>query len=176
MSVAADKRATSGAKIEEGPSSAQAAYAAAEDKKGIEELEALVAKGKSKRRSRLKLNCWMAEDLLVEDAEGMLKKARANPGNCHPEVLKELNAIVKRVCSECTHQQVALQRMHGASRLDRRMHDCKCGSGRADQECQSQAQGPVPRITGITSGHNQVDPPQDPYSLTRVDQGSNGLG
>ena len=98
-----------GANAEPGPAGVQAACVTAEDKKGMEQLEALVAKGKSKKRSRMQQNCWMAEDLLVEDAEAMLKKARANPGNCHPEVLKELNAIVKRVCSTSAHQQAALQ-------------------------------------------------------------------
>lgn len=96
--AAADQLTSPRAKAEAAPSRIGAVRAGPEKKRGIETLQALVKTGKPKKKR--KLPCWEAELLLVEDAVQMLKKANANPGQCHPEVLKELNAIVKRVC--CT--------------------------------------------------------------------------
>lgn len=105
--AAVDRRVSAGTKGQAGPSSAQEVRAGAE---GMEELLARVNTAKSqgfpapktgKPKKRRKLTCWMAEESLVEDAAAMLQKANANTGNCHPEVLKELNAVVKRVCCTC---------------------------------------------------------------------------
>jgi hypothetical protein len=95
---ATDKRVSTASTGAEGAlSSVGAVRAGGELAGGLEQLQALAAR---KARKRWVPLCWEAEKALVEDAQQMLQKANANPGQCHPEVLKELNAIIKRVC--CT--------------------------------------------------------------------------
>lgn len=77
---------------------ARAAYGEQGVGTGIEQLHAFAKTGKAKKRR--KLTCFEAEELLVEDAHAMLQKANANPGQCHPDVLKELQSVMKRV--RCT--------------------------------------------------------------------------